>query len=204
MKQARIYDFDPAQLAQIETDMWRAYYDRRPLALFRLSVNLVQEQLAFNLPQAIYNAYRLTRAAFVFKRGKVRQDYLLALPWLVAFYRATQRRLNGQWDPQKVAELELEWWIIHRHDFGPGNMEKLEQAVAELNAALYHLPVAELNDYASHRAQAMLYSDAAVQAREKGLNVPYDAPRIYAELEISYNALSACLKETRAAQKTNA
>lgn len=38
----RIYDFDPAVLAKMETEMWRAYYDKRVLLLFRLSLKLLQ------------------------------------------------------------------------------------------------------------------------------------------------------------------
>ncbi len=203
MKQTRIYDFDPTQLAATETAMWRAYYDRRVLALFRLSVRLLQEQLTFSLPMALYNAYRLTRAAFVFKRGRGREDYRKALGWLVPFYRSAYRHLDARWNPELVADLELEWWIIHRHDFGPGQTAKLEHSLADLCAALYYIPIEELADYARHRAQAMILSDTLVQAREKGLAVEPDWLAIHTKLELSYTALSNCLKQVRSKVDTS-
>ena len=194
-KQAKIYDFIPAQLAQTETDMWRAYYDRRPWRLFRLSLQLLQEQLAFGLPVALLNGYRMTVAAFVFKRGKQREDYRKALHWLRAFYGSVQKRLSGKWNPHEVAELELEWWIVHRHDFGPNQTAALEKALSELCSMVYHVPEAELEDYAHHRAVAMLISDANNQARAKGLPEAPNWTGVQEELELSYAALNQRLNE---------
>ncbi len=189
MKQAKIYDFEPARLADIETEMWRAYYDRLVLRLFRLSIQLLREQLALSPVSSIYNAYRLTMAAFVFKRGKVREDYLKALRWLIPFYRHLHARLEALWQPEAVAESELEWWIIHRHDFGPGNTTKLEKALAELCSAVYHLPTDQTAEFAYHRSQAMLISDAGLRAREKDKSFEPDWKAIYQELNTSYTSL---------------
>lgn len=166
--QSRIYDFEPQALAQLETAMWRAYYDKRVLALFKLSLHMLQEQLGFSLPQALVGAYRLTAAAFVFKRGKKRADYVKALRWLVPFYKKAQQVHNGQWQAEEVARLELEWWIIHRHEFGPGNTAKLESGLAQLASQLYHIPVRNLQNYGEYRAQAMLISDGINQRKNNG------------------------------------
>ncbi len=194
-RRARIYDFEPLQVAATETAMWEAYYDRRPLKLFRLSLQLLREQMAFGPPSGLLNGYRLTKAAFVFKRGRERADYNKALPWLRAFYRSLHNRVNGQWDPVAVAALELEWWIIHRHDFGPGQTSKLEKSLCLLCATLYHVPENELDKYAEHRAIAMLLTDAGNQARVPGEPGGPDWPQIQTHLEKSYAALSDCLKQ---------
>ena len=194
----RIYDFEPFQLAQTETAMWRAYYDRRPAALFRLSLQLLREQLAFSSFLALLNSYRLTRAAFVFKRGRRREDYQQALRWLVPFYRSAHRRLAAQWSPQTVAVLELEWWIIHRHDFGPEQTDRLELALAQLCAAVYHLPTPDLTEYARHRVEAILLTDEGVRARERGLPVEPNWLTIRQALENSYAALRDRLDRGRA------
>lgn len=197
MKNARIFDFEPDRLARTETAMWQAYYDRRPAKLFSLSVRLLQEQLGFSPAQALFNAYRLTRAAFAFKRGRSRPEYERALRWLVPFYRITHERLNARWNPQEVAESELEWWIIHRHDFEPGQTANLEKALAKLCAMVYHLPEAELADFAYYRAEAMLLTDQGVRAREKGETVTPEWLAIRELLEKSYRSLSDRLRETQ-------
>jgi hypothetical protein len=194
---ARIYDFDPAELADIETEMWRAYYDKRVVALFRLSLRLLREQLGFDHLQTLVGSYRLTVAAFVFKRGKTRADYRKALRWLIPFYRDACERLNGKWSPQKVAELELEWWIIHRHDFGHGNTDKLETALAELCGTLYNLPVAQLTEYAHHRAAAMLISDEGLRRKERGEPGGADWAGIRAELLACFSSLHGKLEAKR-------
>lgn len=190
MKTARIFDFKPERLAQTETAMWQAYYDRQPARLFNLSVRLLQEQLGFSKSQALFNAYRLTRAAFAFKRGRTHPEYEQALRWLVPFYHATHRRLKARWSPQAVAESELEWWIIHRHDFEPGQTANLEKALSKLCAQLYQLPEAGLTEYAHWRAEAMLLTDLGIRARERGEPVTPDWAAVEACLEKSYRALS--------------
>lgn len=197
LKTTRIFDFEPDRLAQTETAMWEAYYDRRPAKLFSLSVRLLQEQLGFSRGQALFNAYRLTRAAFVFKRGRNRPEYEQALRWLGPFYHTTHRHLKAGWNVQTVAESELEWWIIHRHDFEPGQTANLEKALTKLCALLYELPEADLTEYSRYRAEAMLLSDQGVRARESGEPVTPDWPVIQTYLEQSYRALSDRLHQNR-------
>jgi hypothetical protein len=191
---AREYKFDPVVLADLETEMWRAYYDKQVLALFRLSLRVMREQLTSNPLQTLIGSYRLTAAAFVFKRGKERADYRKALRWLVPFYRAVGERRNGNWSSETVADLELEWWIIHRHAFGPGNTAKLETALAEYCALLYNLPVEEVAEYAFHRAVAMLISDEGLHRKRRGEPGASDWEAIRAELLKSYSSLHEKLK----------
>lgn len=196
MKTARVFDFEPKRLAHTETAMWQAYYDRRPAKLLGLSVRLLQEQLGFNPAVALYNAYRLTRAAFAFKIGRTRPDYEKALRWLVPFYKTTHRRVKARWNPVEVAESELEWWIIHRHDFQPGQTATLEKALAKLCSLVYHLPEADLAEYAHYRAEAMLLTDEGVRARERGEPVTPQWNIIRDYLEKSYRSLSGLLNQT--------
>lgn len=196
MKPARIFDFEPARLARTETAMWQAYYDRRPALLFGLGVRLLQEQLGYNPAQALFNAYRLTRAAWAFKVGRSRPEYEKALHWLVPFYTATHRRVRARWNPQEVAESELEWWIVHRHDFQPGQTANLEEALAKLCGMVYHVPESELGDYAHYRAEAMLLTDEGVRARERGEHIAPEWSAVRDFLEKSYQALSDRLNQT--------
>lgn len=199
--QSRIYDFEAQALAQLETAMWRAYYDKRVVALFKLSLHMLQEQLGFNLAQALVGAYRLTAAAFVFKRGRKRADYEKALRWLVPFYRKAQQVHNGQWQPEEVARLELEWWIIHRHEFGLGNTSRLETSLAQLAGQLYHIPAKNLQKYGEHRAQAMLISDEINQRKSRGEVFEPNWKSIESALYQAFSSLSQQI-QTKMAEKS--
>ncbi|HET6813810.1 MAG TPA: hypothetical protein VFJ69_07355, partial [Actinomycetota bacterium] len=69
-------------------------------------------------------------------------------------------------DPDEVARLELEWWIVHREvdDHPPGD---LEAALAALAAELYQVPAERLRAHASRRAAS---TATALQARSPTMN----------------------------------
>lgn len=146
--------FDPAVVARLDTEMWRSYYDRKPLRLFFQLAELMRSQ--FNLPwlRSHLVAAQAARAAFVFKGGRDRADYQRALPNLAGYYRALRRVSTTPFDVDSAASLELEWWIVHREHAGQGG-EPLERALAEAAAAFYRAPVALLGDYAQERTAAM-------------------------------------------------
>jgi hypothetical protein len=71
----------------------------------------------------------------VFQHGRDRSDYRKALPDLVDYYGLIRRASATPFEVQRVAELELEWWIVHRererHPAG-----QLERSLAYLQAAV--------------------------------------------------------------------
>src|SRR4026207_1595669 len=79
--------FDPEQVARLDTDMWRSYYDRERLKLFNQLVVLLRQQNHMNENRSYVVAFHAAKAAFVFKDGKGRSDYERALPDLVAYYQ---------------------------------------------------------------------------------------------------------------------
>ena len=149
--------FDPEEVARLENSMWRAYYERREFALFRDMTTLLRREYHMP-PRATVTAFHAARAAFVFKRGRERQDYELALPALRRYYRQLLRISDTPFDVEQVSRLELEWWIVHRerqqHD--PGD---LPRTLAELQAAIYRLDVARFTEHAQLRAEAMTIRD---------------------------------------------
>ena len=56
--------FDPVQVARLETEMWRSYYDRRPLDLFWQLTDLVRTQYHLPRLRSYLTAYHAARAAF--------------------------------------------------------------------------------------------------------------------------------------------
>lgn len=160
---SKLRDFDPNEVARIETDMWRSYYAKERVKLFTQLAELMRSQ--YHMPFATSNAvaYQAAKAAFVFKEGRKREDYEKALPNLVKFYQAIRDGSDTPFDVEKAAKLELEWWIVHRqrarHE--PGD---LDRALAELPAEIYHVPVEKMMEHARLRQEAMTIRDKEAEA----------------------------------------
>jgi hypothetical protein len=84
-RSSHLKEFDADEVARLETDMWRSYYDKRQVRLFRQLAELLRKQYHRPLIRSNVVAYHAAKAAFVFKRGKERSDYEKALPGLIAF-----------------------------------------------------------------------------------------------------------------------
>jgi hypothetical protein len=173
-----LYAFDGHEVARLETEMWRSYYDKRRLALFVDLAATLRTQYGQSWTRSYVTAYHAARAAFVFKEGRSRTDYVRALPGLEAYYRAI---LPAGANVRRVAERELEWWILHRERAG----EALERGLADLQAEIYHLPAERLTEHARLRAEAMRLRDAGG-----------DWSRIRGLLDGSWTSLSAEINRT--------
>jgi hypothetical protein len=157
--------FDPTVTATLETQMWRSYYDHESAQLYFELAELLRTQFHFPLLRSYRIAYFAARAAFIFKDGSSRADYNKALPALVSYYGAIRGIGNITFNVQRVAKLELEWWIVHRdrNDYPSG---ALQQACAEAAAALYQVPVDSTMEHGRLRAAAMIIRDARAAAGE--------------------------------------
>src|SRR5688572_13288556 len=111
---AHLREFDPDEVARLETAMWRSYYEKRRLSLFNQLSELLRTQYNMPLLRSNLVGYYAANAAFVFKKGKQRTDYEKALPDLVKFYDAVRKMSDVPFDAKRAAALDLEWWIIHR------------------------------------------------------------------------------------------
>ncbi len=150
--------FDPAEVGRLEAAMWRSYYQKQEVRLFNQLTELLRTQ--YNLPFFRSNkvAYSAARAAFVFKGGRNRAEYEKALPYLRDFYGAIHRISDIDFNIERAARLELEWWIIHR-ERARHKPADLERALAELPAELYQMPAEKLAEHARLRAEAMTIRD---------------------------------------------
>jgi hypothetical protein len=150
--------FDPDEVARLETAMWRSYYSRDRVKLFRELSELLRTQYRLPLWRSNAVAYRAAKAAFVFKDGRGRADYERALPDLVSFYQSVREVSDVEFDVERAARLELEWWIIHRERKRHAP-EDLPRALADLAAELYGVPPERLAEHARLRADAMKIRD---------------------------------------------
>lgn len=187
---AHLKEFDPDEVARLETAMWRSYYERQRLRLFKELSELLRTQYNMPLVRSNQVAYYAANAAFVFKKGKQRPDYEKALPDLVRFYQSIRKMSDIPFDVDRAARLELEWWIIHREraKHAPG---ELERALADLQAEIYGIPVERLMEHGRLRAEAMTIRDTKA---ETGGVTEADWAKIDELLHQSWRSLSTAVK----------
>jgi hypothetical protein len=187
---ARMREFDPDEVARLETAMWRSYYEQERVQLFKQLAELLRTQYHIPLVRSNSTAYYAANAAFTFKQGKGRPDYEKALPDLVKFYGAIRKMSDIPFDVERVARLELEWWIIHRERarHPPGD---LARALAELQAEIYRVPVDRLMDHGRLRAEAMTIRDTKA---DTGGVTEADWTQINELLQQSWRSLATAMK----------
>ena len=159
----KMREFDPDEVARLETAMWRSYYEKQQVRLFNQLTELLRTQYHMPLVRSNQVAYYAAKAAFVFKKGRERNDYEKALPDLIKFYAEIRKLSDIPFDVDRVARLELEWWIIHRQraEHKPGDLEK---ALAELQAEIYRVPLERMIEHGRLRAEAMTIRDSNAEA----------------------------------------
>jgi hypothetical protein len=189
-RKTKLREFDPDEVARLETAMWRSYYEKQRVRLFIEATELLRTQYHMTPVKSNVVAYYAANAAFVFKEGKQRSDYEKALPDLITFYSYLHNMSDIDFDVYKVSKLELEWWIIHREraQHAPGD---LDRALAELQAAIYHVPVERLLEHGRLRAEAMTIRDTKA---EQGGVTEADWARINELLRQSWRSLAQALK----------
>ena len=189
-RQAHLREFNPDEVARLETAMWRSYYEKQQVRLFNQLSELLRTQYDMPLVRSNRVAYYAADAAFVFKKGKKRADYELALPALVKFYQSVRNMSDIPFDVDRAARLELEWWIIHREraQHVPGD---LDRALADLQAEIYRIPVEKLMEHGRLRAEAMTIRDTKAAL---GGVTEADWARIDELLRQSWHSLSRAVK----------
>ena len=185
VKKIDIRDFDPDEVARLDNDMWRTYYAKQPVRMFFQLAELLRSQYHFPYLKSHLVAYHAAKAAFVFKNGSARADYLQAMPDLVSYYSYLHTVSSTPFDVKRTSELELEWWIVHRQrdQYQPGD---LDRAVAEAAAEFYKVPPGKLMEYGAYRAEAMTIRDDKAKA---GGVTEEDWSRIESLLHKAYRSL---------------
>lgn len=180
-----IRDFDAGEVARLDTAMWRSYYSRERVRLYSQLTELLEKQYKLNFWRRQLTAYYAARATFVFKDGKTREDYEKALPDLEKFYREIREISTTDFDAKRAAELELEWWIIHRQrqQYAEGD---LARALAATAAEIYKMPAENFTEHGRLRAEAMEIRDTKA---ESGGVIEEDWQKIDTLLHASWRSL---------------
>jgi len=143
--------FDPDRTADLETDMWQAYYRHENVRLFRGLVTLLHEQNRYSWARATLAGFYLARAARTF--GDARDDYERVVPDLERAYAMTRDWTNASFDPAAVARAELAWWVARRVP-GEDSPEHVGELIAAENALLYDVPQPKVLEASTLRARA--------------------------------------------------
>jgi hypothetical protein len=157
--------FDPRLLGERECATWVAYYRRDWVAFLRAALAVTRHAFGLSWPAAVYGAWLVLRANQLWAAYPDNDPDGARRP-MERFYRLVAERHGEGFDTVRAAELEVEWWRLHRagqHGDGEPDDGPLVDALAALYAHVYGVAPADVRLAARERAQAMRYSDRWVR-----------------------------------------
>jgi len=184
-------NFDPRTIAHYEKENYVAYYQKDWLKLLRVSVGMIREAFALSWLQAIYGAYLVARAEIAFAPFP-NNDVPKAEAYMRGFYQFIKNVHQEDFDVARTAQLDVNWWIVHRKLFGNAENQELVDALTSLYAGTYGIEPAKVQEATRQRALGMLYSDLWVNEGK-----PADSPLLVKEEEAlvqSYLALKEAIR----------
>jgi uncharacterized protein YndB with AHSA1/START domain len=157
--------FDPRRVGCLECAAWVAYYRREWLSFLRAAILLTRHTFALPWPATVRGAWLVLRANQLWAPFPD-NDPEGARRSMQRFYTLVARHHGEQFDPARAAELEVEWWRVHRHHQHGGSSadeRALVNALASLYSYVYAVPERDVQVAAEQRALAMDHSDVWVK-----------------------------------------
>jgi hypothetical protein len=185
--------FDPNRVGRLETVTWVSYYRHEWLRFLRAAVRVTRHAFGLPWPASLYGAWLVLRANQLWA-PQTDNDPDGARHTMERFYALLKREHDESYDPRVAAELEVEWWRIHREHQrhgSPLDEQALIEALSRLYAYAYDVPQDSVRLAAEQRALAMRLSDRWV-AEGRDLDSPLIADE-RAALVRSYAALLAAV-----------
>lgn len=149
--------FDPQEMAKRETAMWRDYYDKRYVRLFWDLYASSRAEFRFSPLDSFRIALAAAHAARLFQPTTSREEASVALPPLEVYYNLLRKGAPADFDPDKAAQLELDWWQARREKVPPDDYGRTIAATASMIYGAENPLIAESGRL---RAEAMAYRDA--------------------------------------------
>ncbi len=149
---ATTFKLNPDRVAYFEAAGWRAYYDHKWVKMLRLIVALAQEQFRIPFPMSLLAGYYTTRASAAWV--PVDHDEQKVLRYLQKFYQVAKRYSGLKFDTSYVANLELQYFDVHRRL--AGNPEKAEflQTLIDLHSTIFGISPEQAKESAEWRLLA--------------------------------------------------
>ncbi|HEY2438758.1 MAG TPA: hypothetical protein VGI07_00935 [Solirubrobacteraceae bacterium] len=147
--------FDPRRVGGLECQAWVSYYRREWPTFLRAAVRLTRHTFGLPWPATLYGAWLVLRANRQWA-PPVDNDPVGAKLTMQRFYSLVKRHHHESYDPVVAADLEVEWWRVHR----AGTDEPaLIDALASLYAYTYGASEEDVRRAAEQRVVAMRWSD---------------------------------------------
>ncbi|GAB4581518.1 MAG: hypothetical protein Fur0022_42660 [Anaerolineales bacterium] len=104
--------FNPEKVAYYEKAGWEAYYAKNWGRVLWLMVQLNREEFGMSLMTAMTAALDIVQASLTFK--PVDNDIPKATEFLRRYFEKARRSAHIHIDAQTLAQLEMDYWVIHR------------------------------------------------------------------------------------------
>jgi hypothetical protein len=185
--------FDPIKVAYYEKAGWEAYYARQWGRAFGLIVNLNREQFRMPLLTAIAGAIDVVRASQTFAPLEG-NNVPLAKQHIERYYEKARKAVGLQSSAAKLAELEMDYWVVHRQLAMQRKMDQTKDEIGPMVKSLEHLHAAlfiaspeAIKRSAKLRAEAAMAVDRITGGYSK--DVAADWREVEAKLGKAYAAL---------------
>lgn len=185
--------FDPDKVAFYEQAGWEAYYDRNWPRVFSLVVNLNREQFRMPLLMALAASVDVVRASLAFAPLEG-NDVPAATEHLCRYYEKARGRVGIEALAAKLAELEMDYWVVHRQlaierKANPKleNWAPMTDSLERLHAALFAAPSAAVRRSAEQRSLAAVAVDRITGSYST--DVAADWRKVEEHLRAAYGAL---------------
>ena len=153
-------DFDPRLVGTLECRTWVTYYRREWVPFLIAAIRLVRHTFRLNWPATLYGAWLVLRANQLWAPYPDNHPKR-ARACMRRFYALVRLTYGEPANPAKAAELEVDWWRVHRElQHEPGHTpDELVESLVRLYCYLYDEPEEAVRPAAVHRATAMELSD---------------------------------------------
>ena len=188
-RHANLASFDPKAMGQLETAMWRHYYEKRYVALARDLYDTARLEQGFSPWDSVRIAFAAASAAGTFQPTTSRSAAEKALPSLETYFGLLARAAPVKVDVGDAARTELAWWQARREAVPP---EEYGLMIARVTSLLYGVSGEDVQRAGILRAQAMDYRDAHGTNMTEG-----DWATIAEALQRSYAMLKAALTKAQ-------
>ncbi|MEW5985893.1 MAG: hypothetical protein AB1791_04605 [Chloroflexota bacterium] len=186
--------FNPNKVAYYEKAGWEAYYDHQWGRAFRLMVGLNREEFGMPFGRAFLAALDIVRASIAFAPKD--NDVPRARHFIERFYQKARRSVGMKAAPTTLADLELDYWIVHRQlalrriqNQADDDIEPMIESLTRLHAALFDSTPEQMRSSAEWRALAAKAVDR-ITGRYSN-DVAADWREVESSLQKAYQAVVA-------------
>jgi len=171
--------FNPQEMGQLESAMWRSYYEGHWPQLAWQTKEVACGQYGVSWWNGARLSLHAARSALFFRRYT---EDPRCLPELEQYYAIIWNETGRKFDIRTAAALELQWWKERRRHVAP---QDYARNIAQVTALVYRVPEETVLPAARMRAEAMAYRDA----RRDGKMTDADWQEIARQLMLAYASL---------------